>query len=149
LITTIVLTAVFFHFLNQDGSPNHGDLQFFLGTWTEEGGEPGNSIRFGFVRSPGSDKVPLIEVYDGIVEFRKHFGEEKIEAAWNYGNYRPLQLNVIVSGKCKFAWIQPLDKDHLLIRFTLNIDDASSAAVFDSPDVKRLKRIPENAAPGK
>jgi hypothetical protein len=140
--TLALIFGTYYCFDSADG-PDPAEVRAFLGTWTEEQGEPGNSIRFGLVRSPVSDRFPGIEVYGGVAVFRKHFGDGEVRAAWNYENHRRLRLNIVFPDRAIIAAVKVLDHDHLLVRFGADIEALSRDDVFESPDTKRLTRTAE------
>jgi hypothetical protein len=143
LITAVFLTAAFFYlFYDRSSSSSQQERTAFFGTWTEEGGEPGNYIRFGLVwRTLPNNPIPGVQAGDGVAEFHKQLGVEKTQVQWNYESWMPLRLNVTIPGKCNFASIRMLDSDHLLIRFTTTIQAASATDVLEGPEVKRLTRV--------
>ena len=135
-LALILLAAVVFFLFHRN--PRHGDWDAFLGTWTEEQGEPGNYISFGLVNvsSPNS----LISLYEGRVVFHKQLDLDHTMVTWNFGDHKTLELNVIVPGKCTFASVRMLDADHMLIRFTDDLNALRRSDFFDSPEVKRMSR---------
>jgi hypothetical protein len=135
-ITFVLLTVAFFFLFYR--SPKETDSTAFLGTWTEETGEPGNYISFGLVNvsSPNS----LISLYEGRVVFHKQLDLDHTMVTWNFGDHKTLELNVIVPGKCTFASVRMLDADHMLIRFTDDLNALRRSDFFDSPEVKRMMR---------
>jgi hypothetical protein len=135
-LALILLAAVVFFLFHRN--PRHGDWDAFLGTWTEEQGEPGNYISFGLV-----DVTPpnsIVSLQEGRAIFHRQLGEEHTEVLWNYGNLEPLELNVLVTGKCQFAGVRMLDADHMLIRFTNDFNAPLRSDFFDGPEVKRMSR---------
>src|SRR5262249_15607416 len=69
----------------------HGDevSTEFLGTWTEETGQPGNSIKFFLVRASMPANYVGLVPYEGRVTFIKHFGQGEIQATCNYSSFDP------------------------------------------------------------
>jgi hypothetical protein len=137
-----VLIFYFFHNRHFPGAPD--DTRAFLGRWTEEKGEPGNYIQFGLVTV--SEPGAWIELQEGRATFHKQLGEERTTVVWNFGNTRPLVVNVTVDGKCHFAAVHMTGDNHMLIRFTDDWNTAESADVFDSPEVKRMTRVVDRPA---
>ena len=127
--------------LVQKALPSDNDRDIMLGTWTDEAGEPGNSIRFYLEEEKLGDDVPLVKAYMGRVELVNFLGEEKRNAIWNYGGWDPLVLNVMIGKRTLFAAIRKIDRDHLLIRFGTDPEEIMQPGSIDHPDTKRLTRI--------
>jgi hypothetical protein len=115
------------------------DRECMLGTWTDEAGPPGNSIRFYYVPTdiPGT---PLVQAYEGHVTLVHFLGEEAGTAIWNYGGWDPLALNVMVGKKGYFAAVRKVDDDHILIRFGTDPEEMYRPEAIDHPDTRRLTR---------
>jgi len=118
----------------------HDDLQMIDGTWTEEGGPPGNSVRLYSVPARMPKDYVGLAAYEGRATLLKHFGQERIDTIWNYENFDPLRLNIDIPGHARFAAIKVLDPDHLLLRFGSDIGALSREDVLRHPDTKRLTR---------
>lgn len=116
------------------------DRDIMLGTWTDEAGEPGNSIRF-YLEEEKLGDVPLVRAYMGRVELVNFLGKEKGDATWNYGGWDPLVLNVTIGKRGLFAAIRKIDDNHILIRFGADPEEMYRPGAIDHPDTKRLTRI--------
>jgi hypothetical protein len=148
VIATLLLLPLTYFLVSRTSTeePGREELTAFFGTWTDEQGEPGNSIRFweDFHDLPGMPS--FIQVGEGHVTFIKQFGADRAQATWNYENWRPLRLNIIVADKARIVPVRMLDQDHMLLRF-LDPKDLSSRDDFDSPETLRLMRIREAERP--
>jgi hypothetical protein len=129
---------VWFQFGGTSADPNDRDIM--LGTWTDEAGLPGNSIRFYLVARdlPGA---PLATAFEGRATLVRHLGEENAEAGWNYGSWEPLVLNLWVGEKSRYVAIRKLDDDHILIRFGTDPEEMYRPEALDHPDTRRLTRV--------
>src|SRR3954462_14489892 len=98
------------------------DREAMIGTWTEEGGPAGNSIRFYYVVRdlPG---MPCAQAYEGHATFIPQPGAKETAADGNYGSWDPLVLNVSMDGRPWFAAIRKVDDDHILIRFGTDAEE--------------------------
>jgi hypothetical protein len=116
------------------------DRDAMIGTWTDEAGPPGNSIRFYFVpvEIPGA---PYATAYEGHVTLENFLGHGKSRGSWGYGGWDPLTLNVTVGRKPLFVAIRKLDDDHLLVRFGTDGEEMYRADALDHPDARVLTRI--------
>lgn len=124
-------------------SPNSSDVLAYLGTWTDETGEPGNYIRFYQVPANMPPVVGLV-AYEGRVIFHTHKGADDVLGSYNHGrSHEPLCLNIIVGGKNSFAAIRMLDSNHMLIRFTDDPNIAMADDAIDSPETKQMTRVKE------
>jgi hypothetical protein len=145
LIATAVvvpLTCFLVSRLSSD-EPGREELTAFLGTWTNEKGEPGNSIRFWEEVHNLPGMPSFIQVGEGRVTWTRHFGPGETVETWNYESWRPLRLNVTVAGTARVVPIRMLDRNHLLIRFAEDGDDVARPDVFDSPEMLLLTRTQE------
>jgi hypothetical protein len=121
-------------------SKEQSDRDAFLGTWTEEGGEPGNSIRFYLVprEIPG---VPAVVAYEGHVTFRKQLGADETKGTWGFESWSPLRLSVSAGDRYWFVAVRVLDPDHILIRLGGDIEEMSRPDVFANAETKALTRV--------
>jgi hypothetical protein len=136
-VVALVL-VVWFRFGGTCADPDDRDIM--LGTWTDDAGPPGNSIRFYLVARdlPGA---PLARAYEGRATLVKLLGEENAEAGWNYGSWDPLVLNFWVGEKSWYVAIRKLDDDHILIRFGTDPEAMCRSEALDHPDTRRLTRV--------
>jgi hypothetical protein len=120
-------------------SPAREDREAMIGTWTEEGGPPGNSIRFYFVVRdiPG---MPYAQAYEGHATLTKQLGQEETVAQWNYGSWDPLVLNFAIGGRGMYVAIRKIDDDHLLVRFGTDAQEMYRPGAIDHPDARLLTR---------
>lgn len=116
------------------------NTQLILGTWTDPKGEPENSIRIHFVKSPTPDVIG-VSAYDGKMSIRRYFGAEQLEATWNYGSSRPLILNIVGVPGVRFAAVRAVDEDHISVVFEDDVEVFSRSDVFEHGDVKSFVRI--------
>jgi hypothetical protein len=134
----VALTAVFFLFFYERPKPS-ADMRF-MGKWTEATGEPGNYVQIGQTWKPSH--LPGVQLGEGWVIFHKQLGEEDRKVSWGFGHYDPLELNVIVPGKCNFAYIRLLDDDHMLVRFTSSLaTPAADDDWFNHAETKLMTRV--------
>lgn len=125
------------------GNPEN-DRDAMIGTWTDEAGPPGNSIRFYFVprELPG---FPGTTAYEGHVTLVNFLGRADARGSWGYGSWDPLTLNVFVGGVGKgqawFVAIRPIDDDRLLVRFGTDGEEMYGPGALDHPDARVLTRI--------
>jgi hypothetical protein len=142
----ILALALFAWFQFGGMSVDPKDRDIMLGTWTDEAGPPGNSIRFYLVAYdlPG---VPLTKAYEGHATLVKHLGEENAKGGWNYGSWDPLVLNFLVGKKSWYVAIRKLDDDHILIRFGTDAEELYRSEALDHPDTRRLTRIGREESP--
>lgn len=124
------------------GAPDRGpagDREAMIGTWTEEGGPPGNSIRFYFVSRDIPD-MPYIRASEGHATLTGQLGAEDAVGQWGYGSLDPLVLNLCLDGRAWFVAIRKVDDDHILIRFGTDPEEMYRADSIDHPDTRRLTR---------
>jgi hypothetical protein len=116
------------------------DRDAMLGTWTDETGPPGNSIRFYQVPIdlPGA---PLATGFEGRVTARNCLEQRASAGQWNYGSWDPLVINIIVGGQNWFAVIEKIDDDHLRVRFGTDPTEIMQPAAIDHADSRTLTRI--------
>jgi hypothetical protein len=148
VVGILLLTYLAFDHPFRSGSDGFGGVSDeFLGTWTDDRGEPGNSVRFSQVEVP-LPNVPLgMSAYEGRATFRKLFGADEVRAKWNYENFDPLRLNVVFADRSRVAAIRLLDHDHLLMRFVEHLPYWTGIDVFEGPEVVRLTRTHERQPP--
>jgi hypothetical protein len=127
-------------YMARSGTPSSTDSEAMIGTWTDEAGEPGNSIRFYFVpvEIPGA---PYATGNEGHVTLAGWLGENQAQASWNYGGLDPLVLNLVVGTKTCYAAVRKLDEDHLLIRIGADPEEMMRLEAIEHPETKRLTRI--------
>lgn len=123
------------------------DRDAMIGTWTDEAGPPGNSIRFYYVprEIPGA---PYALAYEGHVTLENFLGHAKSRGSWNYGSWDPLTLNVTVGRKPLYVAIRKVDDDRLLVRFGTDPEEMYRADAVDHPDARVLTRIGREPPPG-
>jgi hypothetical protein len=136
-----VFVLTYLVFAGSERSRADRDTPVIDGTWTEEAGTPGNSIHIYSVRAPMPENYWGLECYEGRMDFKRHFGEEKLRTSWNFGSFEPLILNVILPGKkVRFARVRVVDSDHLLVRFGDDLEALEREGAFRHGDVKPLTR---------
>jgi hypothetical protein len=131
------------------GGPDRGpadDRNAMIGTWAEEGGPPGNAIRFYYVARdlPG---VPYARAYEGHATLTKQLGAEEAVATWNYGSWDPLVLNFCLDGRAWFVAVRKIDDDHILVRFGTDPEEMYRPGAIDHPDTRRLTRTGRGPRP--
>jgi hypothetical protein len=116
------------------------DRDAMIGTWTDEAGPPGNSVRFYFVAQavPG---MPEVTAYDGHVTLVNFLGRPQAIGSWGYGSWDPLTLNVTAGRQDWFVAIRKLDDDHLLVRFGTDAEEMYRPGALDHPDARVLTRV--------
>src|SRR5262245_59803705 len=82
------------------------DRDAMIGTWTDEDGEPGNSIRFYQVEVKGLPGDPVITAWEGHATVVGLLNEKEAPAIWNYGSSDPLVLNLNVGRKSWYVMIR-------------------------------------------
>ena len=117
------------------------DRHPFLGTWTDEAGEEGNSITFSFVRRPAPGPIPGLELWEGRVICQKFLDGNEGEGSWGYESWKPLRLNVTLGDRSRVAAVKLVDRDHLMIRFVEDLPPDRRHDVFRGPDTRRLTRV--------
>jgi hypothetical protein len=112
-----------------------------VGAWTEEGGEPGNLIRLALKES-GSYWGGAVKTMNGKATFVKQFGLNQSEPVpWNYENFYPLRLNVVLSGHGQFLAVSFADRDHARMRLVSAIEEASKLDVLAHPSARNFRRV--------
>lgn len=116
------------------------DRDAMIGTWTDEHGPPGNSVRFYYVARdiPGA---PYATAYDGHVTLANFLGHANARGTWGYGSWDPLVLNLTVGRRAWFLAIRKLDDDHLRVRFGTDAEEIYRPGAVDHPDAFVLTRI--------
>jgi hypothetical protein len=116
------------------------DRDAMLGTWTDEAGEPGNSIRFYYIAKdiPGA---PYATALEGHLTLNGFLGEKQTQAIWNYSGWDPLVLNIIVGKQAWYAAILKQDDDHILIRFGKDPSEMMQPGSIDHAETRLLTRI--------
>jgi hypothetical protein len=137
LVAALLILAGF----RLSSSPTPDDQFMMIGTWTDEAGEPGNSIRFYLVeRDLGTGPI---KAYDGHATLVKFLGIEAAQATWNNGSSDPRVLNFSIGRQAWYIQIRKLDDDHLLVRFGKDADEMYRHGALDHPDTKLLTRVRE------
>ena len=145
-VNWFVYLAVFvwlFLLLRMGGSSTASDDHFMMiGTWTDETGEPGNSIRFYLVERdlPGAGPI---KAYDGHATLVKFLGQETAQATWNSGSSDPRVLNFSIGNRAWYIALRRIDDDHILVRFGTDPEEMYRHGALDHPDTKRLTRVRE------
>src|SRR5262245_45007250 len=99
------------------GSPAAADDEFaMIGTWTDEAGDPGNSIRFYLVELDLRGAGP-IKGYEGHATLVNFLGRDTAQATWNNGSRDPRVLNFLIGKRSWYIQLRKLDDDHILVRF--------------------------------
>ena len=113
---------------------------WFLGTWTDENGPPGNYLRLQLV--PRSSGLPGLQLLEGKGKVQGLFGEANTAIIWNYESYEPLRLNVVIGTRTMVAPVRVLGADRMLIRWvpTADVDGWSGAKALDGPGAGVLTR---------
>lgn len=140
-VLPIVAIGLFIYwFMPDHGSAPTTDRDAMIGTWTDENGEPGNSVRFYSVPIdlPGS---PIVTGMEGHLTLINFLGEKEAQGVWNYGYWDPLVVNIIVGKTCWYAAIRKLADDHILIRFGRDPNEMMQPGAIDHPKTMKLKRI--------
>jgi hypothetical protein len=124
------------------GGPDRGpvdDRDAMIGTWTDEDGPPGNSIRFYYVPRdlPG---VPFVQAFEGHATLVQQPGAAETVAEWNFGSWDPLVLNFSMDGRAWYVAVRKVDDDHILTRFGTDPEEMYRADAIDHPDTRRLTR---------
>lgn len=116
------------------------DRDCMIGTWTDESGPPGNSIRFYLVPVdlPGA---PIVTGEEGRVTATNFQDLNSTAGQWNYGSWDPLVINIVVGKQCWFAVIVKIDDDHLRVRFGTDPTEIMRPGAIDHPDARTLTRI--------
>jgi len=128
------------------GSPaGLDDDTVMLGTWTDEVGEPGNSIRFYLVeRDLGTG--PL-KGYEGHATLVKFLDRDAGHATWNNGSSNPRVLNFLIGKRAWYIQLRKLDNDHILVRFGTDAEEMYRPGALDHPEAKVLTRIGHEPRP--
>jgi hypothetical protein len=121
-------------------APSPIDREAMIGTWTDETGEPGNSISF-YLVPVDMPTSPVITGSEGRATICNLLGEKLGQAIWNYGSWDPLVLNINVGTQSWYAVIRKLDDEHILVRFGRDPSEIMRPGAIDHPDTKRLTRI--------
>ncbi|HEX3150202.1 MAG TPA: hypothetical protein VHR66_19145 [Gemmataceae bacterium] len=116
------------------------DRDAMLGTWTDEAGPPGNSIRFYQVPIdlPGA---PIATGFEGKLTVDNCLGEIQAAGQWNFGSWDPLVLNLLVGRQNWYVVIVKLDDDHLRVRFGTDPEEIMRPGAINHPDARTLTRI--------
>ena len=125
---------------NDWSSRGYVDREAMLGTWTDEAGPPGNSIRFYLVPQdiPG---VSYATAYEGYATLDQFLGFETTQGRWNYGGWDPLVLNLWVGNRMWFVAIVKRNDNHILVRFGDDPEVMMNPNAINHPETKQLKRI--------
>jgi hypothetical protein len=123
------------------------DRDAMIGTWTDEAGPPGNSIRFYYIAHdiPGA---PYATAYEGHLTLVNFLGYSHTRGSWGFGSSDPLVLNLTAGRKPWYAAIRKVDDDHLLVRFGTNGEEIYRPGAVDHPDAFILRRVGREPPPG-
>jgi hypothetical protein len=124
----------------QEPAASPDDRNAMIGTWTDEQGPPGNSVRFYYVARniPGA---PYATAYDGHVTLAHFLGHVNARGTWGYGTWDPLVLNLTVGRRSWYVAIRKLDDDRLLVRFGTDAEEIYRPGAVDHPDARVLTRV--------
>jgi hypothetical protein len=116
------------------------DRDAMIGTWTDEAGPPGNSIRFYYIPRdiPGA---PYAVAYEGHVTLVSFLGCSNARGSWGYGSSDPLVLNLAAGRRTWYVAIRKLDDDRLLVRFGTDGEEIYRSGAVDHPDAYVLTRV--------
>ena len=122
------------------------DRFIMIGTWTDEAGPPGNSVRFYFVEReiPGIDSATALDGHLTLVNF---LGQSDNAGTWGYGSFEPMALNLTVNGRPMYAAVRMVDDEHLLFRLGTVPEEMYRPDALDHPDARVLTRIGREEAP--
>jgi hypothetical protein len=148
VVGTLVLAYLAFDHPFRTGAGGSGGVtDEFLGSWTDERGEPGNSVDFSLVEVPLPNDPIWVTAYEGRATFRKLFGADEVRTTWGYESLDPPRLNVTFDGRNRVAAIRFLDHDHLVMRFVERLPYWTGIDVFEGPEVVLLTRTHERQPP--
>lgn len=136
LVLPIALVLMFLW--NHNPSPDPQMLQVHHGVWTDENGVPGNRIYFWTVSPSQTGPITAVEGRFRVKDFLKR---KAADGVWNFENWAPLRLNVVFQDDASVAAVNPVDPDHLLIRFSKVVDELSKDDWHLHPDTLRLRRV--------
>jgi hypothetical protein len=125
-------------------SPDPRQLEVHHGVWTDEQGPSGNRIYFWNVVV---SKTGMFSVIEGRVRVKNILDKEEANGTWNFENLEPLRLNVTFQDVGYVAAVRQIDADHLLVRYTTDVEEVTSGDVFAHPDTIRLTRVRGEDAP--
>jgi len=134
-------------FRTGDDGIGGGTRDEFLGTWTDERGEPGNSIRFSLVEVPLPNAPLGMVACEGRVTVRKLFGVDELRETWGYENAKAPRLNVTFLGRGRVAAFRFLDHDHAQMRFVEHLPYWTGIDVFQDSETVLLTRTGEQPTP--
>jgi hypothetical protein len=117
------------------------DRNAMIGTWTDEDGPPGNSIRFYYVQGQKMPGDPVITAWEGRATVVGLLDEKEAPAIWNYGSWDPFVVNLVIGKKAWCVAFRKLDDDHLLMRFSLDAEAICQPGSIEHPETRRFKRI--------
>jgi|SRR5262245_46798252 len=140
----VLLLFAWFRLGGSSTAPN--DDSVMLGTWTDEAGAPGNSIRFYLVERdlPGSGPM---KAYEGRAALVKFLNRDAAEGTWNSGSSNPRVLNFLIGKRAWFIQVRMLDDDHILVRFGTDAEEMYRPGALDHPDAKVLTRVGREPRP--
>jgi hypothetical protein len=120
---------------------HHWELEAIVGTWVEEGGEPGNYLRLTQMPTGSPSFFGLLTALDSRATFFRQFGKaEKTKAVWNFENSYPLRLNVVFDTGGRFLAVGFIDRDHARMRLLDDINVAVQPGVLSSAEAKVMTR---------
>jgi len=134
-----VLLLLFVAFRPGGSSPALDDPFLMIGTWTDEAGEPGNSIRFYLVER--DLEIGPIKAYEGHATLVKFLGKEAAQATWNNGSSDPRVLNFSIGKQAWYIQLRKLDDDHIVVRFGKDAEEMYRSGALDHADAKVLTRV--------
>lgn len=145
-LLTLALAVFTFHYLwnSENSAADPAEYNAILGSWKSAQGEPGNSLKFYLVPVDLPRSCFGITLFDGHAHFEKNFGADQLDARWNYGSHRPVELNIVFADRSCTAAIKVIDHDHLLLRLVeAEPHDSRAAGFFEHPDTLHLVRTAE------
>jgi hypothetical protein len=134
-----VLLLLFVAFRPGGSSPALDDQFLMIGKWTDEAGEPGNSIRFYLVeRDLGTGPI---KAYEGHATLVKFLGKEAAQATWNNGSSDPRVLNFSIGKQAWYIQLRKLDDDHIVVRFGKDAEEMYRPGALNHADARVLTRV--------
>jgi hypothetical protein len=144
LALAVAVVLGIFALWGNEPSPDPRQLEVHHGVWTDEQGPPGNRICFWNVVV---SKTGMFSVIEGRVRVNNILGKEEANGTWNFENWQPLRLNVTFQDGGYVAAVRQIDADHLLLRYSTDVQEVTSGDVFAHPDTIRLTRVRDEDVP--